>query len=178
MSQAPKKDPWVKTIVAVSILIPLAVFILMYLPEEYRVLNLDVSGLPLFHAILNGSTALCLIMGWWFVRNKNVAAHRASMLLAFCLSSLFLVSYVIYHYSKESTPFGGEGWIRGVYFFILITHIVLATAVVPLALFAIYRGIRNQVEKHKKVVKFAFPIWLYVAITGVLVYLFMMPYYG
>lgn len=169
---------FVPLIVALSVIIPVAVFVLMILPEEYRVLDLDVSALPLFHAILNGSTAFFLVLGFLFIRKKNLKLHRTSMLSAFALSSIFLVSYVIYHYSKESTPFGGDGVVRYVYFFILITHIVLATAVVPLALFAIFRGLTNQIEKHKKVVRWAFPIWLYVAITGVLVYLFMMPYYG
>ncbi len=173
-----KEQKFVPLIVALSVLIPVAVFVLMILPEEYRVANLDVSGLPMFHALLNGSTALFLMLGFYFIRKGNLKLHKTSMLSAFALSSIFLVSYVIYHYSKESTAFGGEGAIRYVYFFILITHIVLATAVVPLALFAIFRGLTNQIQKHKKVVRWAFPIWLYVALTGVLVYLFMMPYYG
>jgi putative membrane protein len=168
----------VSLIVALSIIIPVAVFVLMILPEEYRLSGLDVSSLPLFHAILNGSTAVFLLMGLYFVKNKNLKLHKTSMLSAFALSSIFLVSYVIYHYSKESSTFGGEGAIRYLYFFILISHILLAITVVPLALFAIFRGLTNNIEKHKKIVRFTFPIWLYVSITGVLVYLFMMPYYG
>ena len=178
MSKQVNDQKFVPLIVALSVVIPVAVFVLMVLPEEYRVLDLDVSSLPLFHAVLNGSTAFFLILGFLFVRKGNLKLHKTSMLSAFALSSIFLVSYVIYHYSKESTAFGGEGMIRYVYFFILITHIILATAVVPLALFAIFRGLTNQIDKHKKIVRWAFPIWLYVAITGVLVYLFMIPYYG
>jgi putative membrane protein len=168
----------VSLIVALSIIIPIAVFVLMILPEEYRLSGLDVSSLPLFHAILNGSTAVFLLMGLYFVKNKNLKLHKTSMLSAFALSCIFLVSYVIYHYSKESSTYGGEGVIRSVYFFILISHILLAVSVVPLALFAIFRGLTNNIEKHKRIVRFTFPIWLYVSITGVLVYLFMMPYYG
>jgi putative membrane protein len=99
------------------------------------------------------------------------------MLSAFILSSIFLVSYVVYHYTFPPTKFGGEGFVRSIYFFILITHIVLATTIVPLALFAIYFALSNQIVKHKKVTKFTLPIWIYVSITGVIVYLLMSPYY-
>ena len=99
------------------------------------------------------------------------------MLTAFVLSSLFLISYVIYHLTHPSAKFGGEGGVRYVYFFILFSHILLSVPVIPLALLSIYRGWTNDITKHKRIVKFAYPVWLYVALTGVLVYLFMQPYY-
>ena len=99
------------------------------------------------------------------------------MLTAFVLSSLFLISYIIYHLTHPSAKFGGEGVVRYVYFFILLSHILLSVPVIPLALLSIYRGWTNDITKHKRIVKFAYPVWLYVASTGVLVYLFMQPYY-
>jgi putative membrane protein len=96
---------------------------------------------------------------------------------AFGLSALFLVSYVLARLSNPYVPFGGEGWIRPVYFFILITHIALSVPVLPLAMLSIYRALTHQVQAHKRLVKWTFPIWMYVAVTGVLVYLFMAPYY-
>ena len=99
------------------------------------------------------------------------------MLTAFLLSAVFLISYVLTHISTPDAKFGGEGAVRYVYFFILITHIVLSIPVLPLAMFAIYRGWKGEIEKHKKIVRYTFPVWLYVAITGVLVYIFMAPYY-
>ncbi len=174
-----KQDRFYKRlIVSLSIAIPLAVFVLMVLPEDFRISGVDVSKLPLFHACLNAITSVLLIGGFFYIKNGNRKKHKTAMLSAFAMSCIFLVSYVIYHSAAESTPFGGEGWIRPVYFFILISHIVLATTVVPLALFAIYRGLVNDVEKHKRIVRWAFPVWLYVSVTGVLVYLFMAPYYS
>ena len=99
------------------------------------------------------------------------------MLLALLLSSIFLISYIVYHTTHPSAKFLGEGLIRSVYFFILISHIILSVPVIPLALLSIFRGWTNNIEKHKKITKFSFPIWLYVSFTGVLVYLFMQPYY-
>ena len=99
------------------------------------------------------------------------------MLTAFILSSIFLVSYVVSKLTNAPVPFGGEGVIRYIYFFILISHILLSVPVLPLALFSIYRGLTGENEKHKKIVKWTFPIWIYVAITGVMVYIFMTPYY-
>ena len=103
--------------------------------------------------------------------------HRISMMSAFVLGSLFLVSYVIYHSMADSTTFGGEGWIRPVYYFLLLSHILLAIVVVPFVLFAFYFALTDKIEKHKKIVKYTFPIWLYVSVTGVLVYLMISPYY-
>lgn len=166
-----------KVITAVSVAIPIVVAVLMLIPGREKNEESVLSNLPLFHAILNASTAFCLIIGYIFISQKNIKLHRLSMLSAFLLSSIFLVSYVIYHATHPPTKFGGEGFIRPIYFFILISHIILAAAIVPLALFSIYYGIQNKIEQHKKITKYTLPIWLYVAITGVIVYVLMSPYY-
>lgn len=171
-----KDSVYLPIIIALSIAIPFVVALLMLLPDKIN-LGESVKNLPLFHAVLNGTTALALLLGFYFIKNKKIAYHRICMLTAFCFSSIFLISYVTYHVSVPAAKFGGEGNIRYVYFFILITHIVLATTIVPLALLAIYRGLTGEIKKHRQIAKITFPIWLYVAITGVLVYLFMQPYY-
>ena len=132
-----------------------------------------VSVLPAVNATLNGTAAVLLTAGWLNIRRRNVAAHRACMLAAFAASTLFLVSYVIYHARAASVPFTGQGWVRPVYFFILITHIVLATVIVPLALTTIYRALRGELWRHKRIARVTLPIWLYVSVTGVLVYLML-----
>ena len=139
--------------------------------------NYDFSSLPFFHAVLNGSTAILIFTGFVLIKNKKTELHKVIMLSAFSLSSIFLVSYVISKITNEPVPFGGEGMIRDIYFFILISHILLSIPVLPLALFSIYRAMTGEIEKHKSIVKWTFPIWMYVAITGVLVYLLMSPYY-
>ena len=167
----------VPAIVVVSVLVPLAVLVLMYLPKRYEVLGESFTNFPLFHAVLNFFTALFLIAGYYAMKIKELAWHRNLMISAFCLSAVFLVSYVISKISNEPVPFGGDGVLRYVYFFVLITHILLSAIIVPLVLFTMYRGLTGEVEKHRKIARYTFPTWLYVAITGVLVYLFMMPYY-
>lgn len=168
----------VPLIVALSVIVPLAVAALILFPEVFKLeMGIERSTLPAFHAILNGTTALLLILGLYFIRSKNIAAHRASILIAFGLSAIFLVSYVISKLNADAIPYGGEGILRPIYFFILISHIILSVPVLPLAMFAIYRGLSTQYGKHRKIVRWAYPIWLYVAVTGVLVYLFMAPYY-
>ena len=171
---------YIPLIIVLSIVIPLVVAALMFLPEEWHLEfgGADLRSLPFFHAILNGSTAVLLFTGFVLIKNKQINWHRISMVVAFLLSAVFLLSYVISKLSNPPVPFGGEGFVRHAYFFVLITHILLSVPVLPLALLAIYRGMTGEFDKHKKIVKWAFPIWMYVAITGVLVYLFMMPYYA
>ena len=165
-------------IIILSVLVPVAVAALILFPEVFSAdLGIDRGTLPAFHAILNGSTAALLLLALFFIMQKKVSAHRATMLTAFSLSAVFLVSYVISKINAEAIPFGGEGFIRGLYFFILISHIILSIPVLPLAMLAIYRGWTQEYSKHKKIVYYAFPIWLYVSVTGVLVYIFMRPYY-
>lgn len=174
-----KDRVFVPIIVVLSAVIPVAVAVLFYMPEAWReyFVNENFRGLPLLHAVLNGSTAVLLLTGLYFIKNKNIIWHRASMVAAFVFSAIFLVSYVIAKVSTPPVPYGGEGIMRGLYFFVLVSHIILSVPVLPLAMFSIYRGFTGQFEKHKKITRWAFPIWLYVAITGVLVYLFMQPYY-
>ena len=175
-----KKDSlFIPLIIALSIIIPIVVALLMIFPAVFHIEseNYDFSSLPFFHAILNGSTAILLVSGFILIKNKRTNLHKLAMLSAFVLSAVFLVSYVISKLTNEPVPFGGEGLIRYIYFFILISHILFSIPVLPLALFSIYRGITGEVEKHKNIVKWTFPIWMYVAITGVLVYVFMSPYY-
>ena len=175
-----KKDSlFIPLIIGLSIIIPIIVALLMLFPTVFHIEseNYDFSSLPFFHAILNGSTAVLLVTGFMLIKNKRTNLHKLAMLSAFVLSAVFLVSYVISKLTNEPVPYGGEGIIRYLYFFILISHILLSIPVLPLALFSIYRGITGEVDKHKSIVKWTFPIWMYVAITGVLVFLFMKPYY-
>lgn len=165
-------------ITVLSIVVPLVVAVLLLFPSSFRVdLGIDRGTLPAFHALLNGSTALLLLLGLFFITKKNIVAHRIAMLSAFGLSAVFLVSYVLSKMNADPIPYGGESWMRPVYFFILISHIVLSVSVLPLAMLAIFRGITGEYAKHRKLVRYAFPIWLYVAVTGVLVYFFMQAYY-
>lgn len=179
ISKKSKDHVIVPIIITLSVIIPLTVAVLFALPDDMKLTfgNFNTQSLPFFHAVLNGSTAVLLVLGLILIKQKKINLHRAAMVSAFALSAVFLVSYVITHISTPDAKFGGEGVIRYVYFFILITHIMLSIPVLPLAMFAIYRGWTGEIGKHKKVVRYTFPIWLYVAITGVLVYIFMAPYY-
>ena len=164
-------------ILALSVAIPALVVVLMSLPQEYRPQGLDVSFLPGLHAILNSLTAIALLTGYYFIRNGRRTAHRNAMITAFMLSACFLTSYVIYHASAPSTHYGGEGLLKYLYFFILLTHILLAIVIVPLVLFSLYFGLSNQLARHRRLSKWTFPLWLYVAVSGVLVYILISPYY-
>jgi putative membrane protein len=170
----------VPIIVVLSIIIPIVVAALMFLPDDLRLSfgGADLTSLPFFHAVLNASTGVLLFVGYVMIKNKKISWHRIAMVSAFILSAFFLISYVISKLSNAPVPFGGDGVIRLVYFIILISHIILSVPVLPLALFAIYRGITGEYEKHLKIVKWTFPIWMYVAVSGVLVYILMIPYYS
>jgi uncharacterized membrane protein YozB (DUF420 family) len=130
----------------------------------------DVAALPTLNAFLNGTSAVLLVAGWLFIRRRRVAAHRLCMLAAFCLSTLFLVSYVVYHALAGSRPFTGQGWVRSVYFPLLISHIVLAAAMVPFVLTTLYRALSGEFERHRRLARRTLPVWLYVSVTGVIVY--------
>ena len=157
--------------------IPVAVAILYFFPEVFRIEGAQVKALPKVNAVLNSLTAVFLMMGYYFIRRKEVAKHRAMMGMAFLLGSLFLVSYVAYHSQIASTKFGGEGLIKGVYYFILLTHIVLAAITVGLVLFTLYFALTEQFHKHRRIARWTYPIWLYVSVTGVIVYFMISPYY-
>lgn len=160
-----------------SVVVPLLVAVLMFLPQFVSLGNLDFTFLPHLNATLNSCTTICLLMALLFIKNKNIKAHQFSMFAALILSTLFLLSYVVYHSQVESTPFGGQGIIRSVYFFILLSHILLSIVTVPFVLLAFYHALKGNFEKHKKIVKWGYPIWLYVAISGVTVYFLIRPYY-
>ena len=161
---------WLRIIYIVSAIICGAVAFLILGPRPEGVEGaLDVSGLPKVNALLNGLTTVLLVIAVVLVKKGRVQAHKKTMLAAFATSTAFLVTYVIYH-TFQAGPAQYTGEFRGVYLFILITHIILAAAVVPLALVTLYRGWTMQVEKHKKIAKISFPIWLYVSITGIVVY--------
>jgi putative membrane protein len=160
-----------------AVVIPVVVAVLLGIRQKIDLGNWT-TYLPHINAVINSATAVLLLAGFYFIKQKNIAAHRATMLAAFTLGFLFLLSYVLYHLSNESTPFGGEGWIRPVYYFLLISHICLSIVVVWFVLRAVYFALSGQIAKHKAVVKWAFPIWLYVSITGVVVYLLIAPYYN
>lgn len=157
--------------------IPLAVAVLYFFPGILKVEGANVKMLPAVNAGLNSLTAVFLILGYYFIRLKDVARHRAMMGIAFLLGSLFLVSYVAYHSQGIVTKFGGVGAIRGVYYFLLLTHIVLAAVTVALVLFTLYYALTQQFAKHRRIARWTFPIWLYVSVTGVIVYFMIAPYY-
>jgi uncharacterized membrane protein YozB (DUF420 family) len=125
---------------------------------------------PALNASLNAAAAFLLLLGYVFIRRKAVAEHRACMLAAFACSVTFFASYLVYHYRVGSVPFQGQGWVRTLYFAILISHTVLAAAVPPLAMITLARGLRMRVEKHRRMARWTLPIWLYVSITGVVIY--------
>ena len=166
--QAEKK--YNKWIVALSVIIPLAVAALFGV--NLRKLGFDVeplSFLPPIYATVNGVTAVVLIAAFIAIKNKNIKLHERLMKTAIALSVAFLVMYVAYHMTSDSTKFGGEGVIKYAYYFILITHILLSIVIIPFVLITYVRAITNNIERHKKIAKITFPMWFYVAITGVIV---------
>jgi uncharacterized membrane protein YozB (DUF420 family) len=132
-----------------------------------------VSDLPALNATLNATSAVLLTTGWILIRRGRIAQHRAVMIAAVCTSALFLISYLVYHAQVGSVPFTKQGPIRAVYFTILLTHTVLAAAIVPLVLVTLTRGLRARYERHRRIARWTMPIWLYVSVTGVVVYLML-----
>lgn len=174
-----KKDKfYIPLIIVLSIIIPMAVAVLMFMPAEWKLEfgGANLKSLPFFHAVINFFTAILIFTGFVLIKNKKIWWHRACMILAFFLSAVFLISYVVSKIANpEHTSYGGEWGI--IYKVVLFSHILLSIPVLPLAMLAIYRGMTGEFQKHLKIVKWTFPIWMYVAITGVLVYVFMAPYY-
>ena len=158
----------------VSIIIPLVVAFLF----TVRIPNVEsLSFLPPIYATINGLTSILLITALWAIKNKKIKLHEGLMKTAIGFSLLFLLMYVAYHMTSDSTPYGGEGVVRYIYFFILITHIFLSIGLIPMVLITYVRAISKQFADHKKIARYTFPIWLYIAITGVVVYLMISPYY-
>lgn len=166
-------------IIIVSILIPIVVAILFSVKLKDFGINVEpLSFLPPIYATINGITAVLLILAVRAIKNGNRPLHEKLMTSAIACSVIFLVMYVAYHMTSESTKFGGEGVIRYVYFFILLTHIALSVIIIPLVLFTYVRALSQQFDRHKKLARITFPLWLYVAVTGVVVYLMISPYYA
>lgn len=168
-----KAQPYRKLIIAVSIIIPIVVAIVF----RVKIPGYNFSFLPPIYASINGLTAVLLITAFICIKNGNRKLHEFLMRLCIGLSASFLIMYVLYHMTSESTPYGGEGALRYVYFFILITHILLSIAVIPMILFTFVRALYGDFYRHKALAKYTFPVWLYVAVTGVIVYLMISPYY-
>jgi putative membrane protein len=174
-----------------SVLVPLVVILLLFLPGKASIHGNWIRALPHINGSINTITTFVLLFGFIMIKSKYVALHKRAMTTAFILGVIFLGSYVIYHSTSDSTVFGDldrngllddqeklqVGPLRLVYLFILLSHILFAVIVVPFVLFAFYFALTNRFEKHKKIVRYTLPIWLYVSITGVIVYLLIRPYY-
>lgn len=169
-----KEKKFNKLITVVSIIVPVVVAILfgVKIPGVER-----LGFLPPIYASINGLTAVLLLIGVWSIKNGKRKLHQNLMTACIALSVLFLLMYIAYHMTSESTVFGGEGAIKYVYYFILISHIILSIVIIPLVLKTYARAYLQKYESHRKLAKIAFPIWFYVAITGVVVYLMISPYY-
>jgi putative membrane protein len=179
-------------IAIISILIPLVVAILFVLPKPDISVGFNVRILPFFHAVLNSATAILLVASLLFIKRNQIKAHQWTNLAAVGLSAIFLISYVTYHFLTESTKYGDTdhdgvvsaaetaalGSIRYIYYFILLTHILLAIVIVPLVLFTLLRAYQQDYAKHRRIAKITWPIWFYVAVTGVIVYIMIAPYYS
>lgn len=191
MLKAANENRYLTIIGVLSIVIPLAVAVLLFSPSKLQLEGGWVDFLPHLNGVINSVTSIALVAGLVFIKQKKIQYHRSAMLIAFILGAIFLVSYVIYHSSAPSTVFGdvnGNGVLdadeaaqignmRMIYLIILISHIILAAVVVPFVLLALYFALSDKIAKHKKIVKYAYPIWLYVSVTGVVVYLMISPYY-
>lgn len=171
MERAAKK--YNKWIIVLSVAIPLIIAILFKVKID---LQLPIF-LPPIYATINAITAVLLILAVWAIKNNNRVLHARIMKTAIMCSVVFLVLYVLYHMTSDSTKFGGEGPVKYIYFFVLLTHILLSIIIIPFVLITYVRAITADFEKHKKIAKFTFPLWLYVAVSGVVVYLMISPYY-
>lgn len=161
--------------------VSVVVFLVVASLGKFKLLNLELSFDPhifaTINAFINSAVSICLLFGFYFIKNKKIELHKKTMFTAMILSSLFLVSYICHHLLTTDTHFGGEGFVRWIYYPLLITHIFLAATILPFILLSMYRALSGNFEKHKKIARITFPIWLYVSVSGVIVYLFISPYY-
>ena len=166
-----KYTPWVWTL---SIVIPVVVAILFLI----KIPNVEpLTFLPPVYAFINAITAVFLTIAYIAIKRKKIILHERLMKISIALSVIFLVMYVAYHMTSDPTPYGGEGIIRSVYYFILISHVLLSIGIIPLVLVTYVRAISKLFADHKKIARYTFPIWMYIAVTGVIVYLMISPYY-
>ncbi len=167
-----------RLVMTVSVVILVAVVILnkkiLPVPETIPTF---VYSLPKLNAIINGTCSILLLLSLYMIKQKNIATHKKINIFTFILSSVFLLSYITYHWLAQETSFPVDNPIRPIYLTILISHIILAAVVLPLILLSFHKGLQMQVEKHKKLTRWSFPIWLYVTVTGVIVYIMISPYY-
>ena len=170
MQEKNKYGVWIKII---SIVIPVVVAILFGVRVDYEL----PIFLPPIYSSLNALTAVLLVLALVAIKSKKIKLHQRLMQTCIALSLVFLVMYIAYHMTTDPTPFGGEGFTKSMYFFILISHIILSIALIPLVLISYVRAFQEEFPAHKKISKITFPIWLYVAVTGVVVYLMISPYY-
>lgn len=178
MNHSTNQKSYTSIVITLSVIVNAIILFLFFGPVGYGgEVSFDVKILPTLNAIFNSFTFVFLLAALFAILKKNVNLHRGFIFAAFTTTLLFCVSYLTYHYIAPPTSYGGEGIIKYVYFFILITHIVLAAVIVPLALFSLVYGLTNQLTRHRKIVRWTMPIWLYVSLTGVIVYLMISPYY-
>ena len=173
-SKEKKFLPW---IIALGVAIPLIVAILAVAPKMEVLGKFNYYIFPLFNAIINGTTFVVLIAGLYAIKQKNIPLHRMLMTSAIALSALFLVFYVLFHLSTETTRHPGSGSELYIYYFILASHILLSIAIIPLVLITFVRALAEKFDKHRKIARITLPIWLYITLTGVIVYLMIAPYY-
>lgn len=164
------------TLISVVVFIAVVVLNKKILPVPDTIPDF-VYRLPKLNAMINGTCSLLLLLSLYMIKQKNIAIHKKLNIITFILSSVFLVSYITYHWLAQETSFPADNPLRSTYLIILISHIVLAAIVLPLVLLSFYRGLQMQTELHKKIVRWSYPIWLYVTVTGVIVYLMISPYY-
>jgi putative membrane protein len=174
MEENKQENKYRGLIIALSIVIPLAVAALF----KVKIPGYDFTFLPPIYAGINGLTAILLVIAVRAIKNGNRALHQKLMKTCMGLSAAFLVMYILYHMTTDSTPYGGTGFMKTVYLIILASHIVLSVAVIPLVLFSFVRALSERFDRHRKLAKITFPIWLYVAVTGVIIYLMISPYYA
>lgn len=179
MSTLPTNLVLEKKLNRIAWVITAAVLLLVVLMRKIKIdTSIDFTFLPAVYSTLNALTAVILIAGLYFIKNRQTENHRKAMSLSVLTSLLFLLGYVLYHITTEETKFGGEGTIRYVYFFLLITHVILAAVIFPFILFTFIRAYTNQFERHKKMARWVYWVWLYVAITGPVLYFMIKPYYS
>lgn len=164
-------------IFGLTIVVLLLVVLLKLNVQQSNEIPEGLKFLPLMNAIINGTCSVLLVSSFIMIRRKNVKVHKALNITAFVLSAIFLLSYVVFHFFVPDTSYPKDNPMRPFYLFILLTHILLAGIALPFILFSFYRGLSSQTEKHKKISRWTFPIWLYVTVTGVIVYLMISPYY-
>jgi len=164
-------------VILLSVVIPLGIVWLFFVPRPNIELGFNIRVLPLVEALLNFATFILLLCSFYFIKHHNRRAHKICNLTAVGLSVLFLLVYVTFHYLSPQAHYGGTGAVRYVYFFLLITHIVLSAVIVPLVLITLIRALRGNFPRHKKIARITWPLWLYVTFSGVLVYVMMAPYY-